>query len=274
MIQILLVTVAELAALSWLVPATRRLTAGPSAWDAGDVAALVLHLGATLGVAWLLLATLIDLVAVVRNRPPSLTPGFLRRRIVQAVTTVTLLGSVAGPPSAGIAGAVEGGGRPTATMGRADLALLDGIPVLPVSDPPAVRQTAADPSATPAGPATVTPVLGPPLTTPDLVDPPTAPTPPIAVPTTVPAEELVEEPVEGPAGAGTHVVSAGENLWTIARGAVRTSSNPAPHDREVHAYWVRLIAENLPSLRSGDPDLIHPGEVLRLPTAGPSAAAS
>lgn len=279
MIQILLMAAVELAALSWLVPALQRLTATAPVSDAGNVAVLVLHLGATVGVAWLLLATLIDLVAVARHRPPSLTPGFIRRRIVQAVATVTLLGSIAGPASAGMTGIEEDGDRSATPMTRDDLALLDGIPVLPIPDPPVVRQTAGDPSATPIGAIRVTSVLGPPLTTPALVDPPTAPAP--AAPPTAPATATpppdtvpVEEDPAGTGDDGTHVVATGENLWTIARGAVAGAGNPAPHDREVHAYWVRLIAENLPSLRSGDPDLVHPGEVLQLPPSAPTPAAT
>ena len=38
-----------------------------------------------------------------------------------------------------------------------------------------------------------------------------------------------------------------------------------PRNEEVHPYWVETIEINLDSLRSGDPDLIYPGEELMLP---------
>jgi nucleoid-associated protein YgaU len=66
----------------------------------------------------------------------------------------------------------------------------------------------------------------------------------------------------------THTVIDGEHLWGIAAdvlAATRAVDPAALTDREIHAYWVTLIAANRPALRSGDPDLIHPGEVLQLP---------
>lgn len=68
--------------------------------------------------------------------------------------------------------------------------------------------------------------------------------------------------------ARTRVVARGENLWVIARAVVRAAAGIQPCDREVHAYWVRLIARNADSLASGDPDVVLPGEVLHLPDTG------
>jgi nucleoid-associated protein YgaU len=72
-----------------------------------------------------------------------------------------------------------------------------------------------------------------------------------------------------PAMAATaHLVAAGENLWIIAQhqlAAAAGDGTSAPTDREVHAYWLRLLAHNHAALVSGDPDLIHPGERLVLP---------
>ncbi|MGH9025649.1 MAG: LysM peptidoglycan-binding domain-containing protein [Acidimicrobiia bacterium] len=73
--------------------------------------------------------------------------------------------------------------------------------------------------------------------------------------------------------SGTYVVVSGESLWTIAArqvaGAERAASDvPAA---EIAPYWQALVALNQGVLRSGDPDLIFPGEILRLPqTFGPS----
>jgi hypothetical protein len=60
------------------------------------------------------------------------------------------------------------------------------------------------------------------------------------------------------------VVRAGDNLWSIARTALRTSAN-GPADPQVAQYWYAVIAANRATLRSGDPSLIYPGEIVTLP---------
>jgi len=68
-------------------------------------------------------------------------------------------------------------------------------------------------------------------------------------------------------------VVEGENLWTISRDQLaqvtdRRASELSDH--EIAAYWLRVIAANRDSLRSGDPDLIFPGESIQLPPIGGS----
>jgi len=65
----------------------------------------------------------------------------------------------------------------------------------------------------------------------------------------------------------SHVVVAGENLWTIARDHLAKARSGAdePTTREVAAYWLRVIEANRARLLSGDPDLIYPGERTVLP---------
>lgn len=63
---------------------------------------------------------------------------------------------------------------------------------------------------------------------------------------------------------GQHVVRPGENLWVIAEGLARQSLGREATDAEVLPAWQRLIAAN--AQRVADPDLIHPGDVLLLPT--------
>jgi hypothetical protein len=72
----------------------------------------------------------------------------------------------------------------------------------------------------------------------------------------------------GHAQAQVHVVAAGENLWRIAadhlaahRGVARAQLTPG----DVASYWHALVAANADRLRSGDPDLVYPGERIRLP---------
>jgi nucleoid-associated protein YgaU len=38
-----------------------------------------------------------------------------------------------------------------------------------------------------------------------------------------------------------------------------------PSDSEVAPYWVSVVEANRNSIRSGNPDLIYPGEVVLLP---------
>lgn len=60
----------------------------------------------------------------------------------------------------------------------------------------------------------------------------------------------------------------GDNLWTIARDHLARVTNRRPSDlsdHEIATYWLRVIAVNRSALRSGNPDLIFPGELIMLP---------
>jgi len=57
------------------------------------------------------------------------------------------------------------------------------------------------------------------------------------------------------------VVEKGDHLWKISQ---RHMDSHSPGGA-IAPYWLRVIEVNTPSLRSGDPDLIYPGEVIRLP---------
>ena len=66
----------------------------------------------------------------------------------------------------------------------------------------------------------------------------------------------------------SYSVVAGDNLWTIARDRLAKSSSGGsgkPTNREVANYWLQVIDANRYRLRSGDPDLIYPGETIVLP---------
>ncbi len=65
-------------------------------------------------------------------------------------------------------------------------------------------------------------------------------------------------------GDDRYTVVAGDNLWTIAENALQSTSDD-PGTAEVVQYWRTVIAANASSLRSGDPNLIFPGEILTLP---------
>lgn len=72
---------------------------------------------------------------------------------------------------------------------------------------------------------------------------------------------LESEPADGSGSEGSVVVEAGDHLWKISARHL----GPGVADREVAPYWKEVITVNTPHLRSGDPDLIYPGEVVRLP---------
>ena len=60
----------------------------------------------------------------------------------------------------------------------------------------------------------------------------------------------------------------GDNLWRIARDHLsrqRSGGSGRPTNNEVAAYWIKLVEANRDRLRSGDPDLIYPGERVTLP---------
>lgn len=104
---------------------------------------------------------------------------------------------------------------------------------------------------TPAGVSTVS------TTTPTTTGP-TAPSPPTTT----------TEPVPVPVPAATdeeHVVVPGDNLWRIADAHLTATTGRPPTATEVLPYWRRVIDANRGRLRSGDPNLIFPGEVVVLP---------
>lgn len=103
---------------------------------------------------------------------------------------------------------------------------------------------------------------GPP---PDLA-PPDAAMPEVAPPR---APDLPSPP--GRPGRTVTVVS-GDHLWGIAAralAAARATSPDALATHDLARYWADTVAANRATVRSGDPDLIHPGEVIRLPPPPP-----
>jgi len=75
-------------------------------------------------------------------------------------------------------------------------------------------------------------------------------------------------PPSPPSQPDMHEVRTGDNLWTIARDRLAQATRrnaDALSEREVARYWLEVIEANRAGLRSGDPDLIYPGEKIRLP---------
>jgi nucleoid-associated protein YgaU len=63
----------------------------------------------------------------------------------------------------------------------------------------------------------------------------------------------------------TVIVVSGDHIWKISKASLGGKLHREPRNEEVHPYWLETIEINLDSLRSGDPDLIYPGEELVLP---------
>lgn len=95
---------------------------------------------------------------------------------------------------------------------------------------------------------------------------PTAPTPP-----TSDASPGAPPPPTPPADAGDAqvvVVAAGDNLWSMSAEALARATNRARGalgEDEIARYWITVCDANRPTLRSGDVNLIYPGEIVVLP---------
>ena len=81
----------------------------------------------------------------------------------------------------------------------------------------------------------------------------------LAEPPPPPPSIATEIPTGGP--WAEVVVAPGDNLWRISARHLADLGD----DRPVGPYWRRVVEANRPHLRSGDPDLIYPGEEIRLP---------
>jgi hypothetical protein len=121
--------------------------------------------------------------------------------------------------------------------------------------------------ALPALPASATP--NPPRTTPVFAEEPVvrATVPAAPSPTTTPAPAPAPPSPAPPPAAERVVVRAGDNLWLIARASLARISAGRPTDAEVARHWRAVIAANRSTLRSGDPSVIFPGEIVTVPPA-------
>jgi hypothetical protein len=138
-------------------------------------------------------------------------------------------------------------------------------PVSVPSHPPSSVRTghSVDPPPVPSVPSIdPVPAPEPPPTTAPLRTP--TPQPPV-VPLVPPAPPA---PLPTPTAGATHSVTPGEHLWSIAAERVATSTGRSPADlspADIAPYWVRVVEINRPRLRSHNPNLVYPGEVVELP---------
>lgn len=60
------------------------------------------------------------------------------------------------------------------------------------------------------------------------------------------------------------IVTEGDHLWSLAERRVSSVLGRPAADHEIAPYWREVISSN-PEIRSGNPDVIYPGEVIVLP---------
>lgn len=201
-----------------------------------DAAVACIRLAAIATLAWLLGGTVLYTAVRVARVGPAvrvlrwLTVPAVRRLVDRAVTVTVATSCVAGVASPTLAGPV--------------VPPPPGVVVPSWSPDRPARGAPMPPGAAPAPP----PATKPPAGRPHAAGPPGRPSTPR---TTAPSR---------PAGPAVHEVVAGDSLWGLA--ARRVGSRDI---QVVGAYWVRVVAANRDRIRSGDPDLIYPGERIVLP---------
>jgi nucleoid-associated protein YgaU len=73
-------------------------------------------------------------------------------------------------------------------------------------------------------------------------------------------------------GSVSHPVTVrhGDHLWGLSeRHLTQVIGRSDLGEHEIARYWVRVIEANRDTIRSGNPDLIYPGEILVLPAVTP-----
>ncbi len=239
-LQLLLIALLALASLVTLLSTRPALTG--AVWSNGDDLTLaVAWVVAVAAALWLFLATGACVVALQVARPlvarrlaPALPFGIRRLVEVAIVTSCIALPTL-----------------PAHALGPAR-----SKPV--VVEQPVVRAPAADAPVVRAPTPPVIPVT-PVAPAAPIPRPPTAPTAPAPAPSPPPA------PASARHGQARVVVRTGDNLWLISRAALAQTSGRAPSDAEVARYWLIVIEANRSTLRSGNPSLVFPGELVTLP---------
>ncbi|CAN5823793.1 hypothetical protein BH23ACT8_BH23ACT8_03740 [soil metagenome] len=263
--RLLLLLAAELAAvvvLLWVgdVAALAVPLDGVDVWLATTATDLVvvalLRMVGLAGALWLLASTLLYALALAIRAPAAVravgwaTLPAVRRVAERGVALAVVTSTVVGGPAAALAapGSLHQTPPPPAVAGPESVAtdVAEGRPPPDPSPGPSPDHHPADDHST----ATPAP--------PEPADPDAEPAAgarggdadgdPSRVATSPP-----------PARSAAHVVQAGESLWSIAADQVGTTD-----PRVVGPYWAQLLAAN-PDLPSGDPDLVHPGDQVRVP---------
>ena len=65
--------------------------------------------------------------------------------------------------------------------------------------------------------------------------------------------------------ASVVIVEPGDNLWRISADHLEDRLRRRPGTEEISSYWLTVIDVNRDLIKSGDPDLIYPGESISMP---------
>jgi nucleoid-associated protein YgaU len=233
-----------LGSLDWLRVDFADLSGWTRRTRVEDALAAVLRYVALAGGYWLLGSTMLYLIARISGKARLIdATALLTLPAVRRVTDRLVIGTIAVSALAGPAIAV------TNPWG-------DRQPAIEVTDPIETRLGPRSPSSDAI------------VDLRSLESPADEPTTPGA---TVPVDRLIERATTPePAitiSDGAHlevVVTEGDHLWALAERRVSSTLGRPAADHEVAPYWRQVVSSN-PEIRSGDPDLIYPGEVIVLP---------
>jgi hypothetical protein len=249
---------ATVAMLGWLgglagaIAGLHRLGASLPATAVTDPD-LELALGAGLRLAglavgyWLAASTLIYLAASL-----SRVPALARAAATFTLPSVRRLSQKLAAPA--LAAALT---APVLT-GPALASVAPGYVPVPAGDPPPSTATTSPPTPTTPSPATSTTTTTTPTPT------PAATTTPPAPPRPLPSPGVEHAGQQDPRGRLV-VVRPGDHMWGLARARLIEEWGRVPSSAEIIPYWVKVVEANRERIRSGDPDLIFPGETLLLP---------
>ena len=228
----------------------------------------VLASAALVGVCWLALSVLLELLALV---PGALGRG--ARRVADLVTPRVVRRAAGALLGVGLVAGLAPGASVAAPV--VSLARVGGAPAPGVAD---VKQAAASTATRPAVTAAAEPdIAGPPLPDPGfsaLPDPGWAPTSPVPrstpggwVPTRPTVRTQPDVRVLSPSPRSTVssrpsevVVRRGDSLWSLAARHL----GPDASDAEIAQAWPAWFETNR-AVIGDDPDLLRPGQVLRPP---------
>lgn len=215
---------------------------------------------------WQLASTLVYLGARLSRLPAAVAgvrwaclPGV--RRLVDGALAVSMVGSAV----------LSGPARATTPTTSPPVVVQVVAPASPAQAP--AYQPVAAGDAGPATPTSTTATSRPPTTTTTPASSTststTTSTPPPSPGTPLPPSAPQGRPSALRPAPERHEVVAGDNLWAIAESHLAEATGRSPEsltEAEVAAYWLALMEANEGRLRSGNPNLIFPGEIVICPT--------
>jgi uncharacterized membrane protein YtjA (UPF0391 family) len=251
----------------------RSSTARQQVLSFEDQLGIIANTAALIVITWWLISFLIAIVwALLQHSGRSgaaaatakFSPAFMRRLAVAALGFQLLAAPLATAatlpsPDPQPRPAVSALWTPTAT---APGGLVLPLPLRSLAAPASPAPPAAGTAAGPALPSTAAaPAPDPALPSPGpspAASPPWIPPAPAVAPGTLAARQLRTDNPE--VGGAEVTVRAGDSLWSLAASRL----GPLASDVDIAAEWPRLYQANR-SVVGDNPDLLHPGQVLRLP---------